>query len=158
MTLGPYTFEDSDKGKPKSQLLIVVMILFLGVQYQRQSWPFCDCHRQVIPDERQDIQPEPDASLDLEGSFLVIVEESQARGVERMEILNDYQFWFGLRDRGLQGFRLLDPDSPDSKSFVREAARSSIAPPFVMHVSEEGKVIQTIPFPREIAQIEEMLK
>ena len=93
-----------------------------------------------------------------DSSYLVVVEESEARDIARLRILNDYSFWFGLRDRGLKGFRILDPDSPDAKSFVREAASVSIASPFVMHVSKEGKVLATIPFPDQISKIEDMLQ
>ena len=160
MTPSPYTFDDGNKRQPASLILLLVAILFLGFQYKHQAWPFCDCFGTIQEDEEQhdEQQPQPDEAADLKGSYLVVVEESEARSVNRIKILNDYQFWFGLRDRGLKGFRILDPDSSDSKSFVREAANNSVEPPFVMHVSGNGKVLATIPFPNEISQIEDMLK
>lgn len=158
MTLGPYTFEDGRNRRPMLRILLVLAILGLGFQYQRQAWPFCKCFGGIQDEQQRDYKTEPDRDLDLNGSYLVVVEESEARGVERIRILNDYEFWFGLRDRGLKGFRILDPDSPDANSFVREAARHSISPPFVMHVSGEGKVLATIEFPNNVAQINEMLK
>lgn len=159
MTHSPYTLAEGNKRPSGCHVFLLLSIVFLGFQYKQQAWPFCDCFSQIRDDEEyQDQLPQPNDTPDLQGSYLVVVEESEARDVARMRILNDYQFWFGLRDRGLKGFRILDPDSSDSKSFIREAANASIEPPFIMHVSNDGKVLTTIPFPNEISKIEGMLQ
>lgn len=136
------------------------LLALVAVQFFRSGWPFDRSSTQPVPviDGEDDIDATPRPNPDLAGSYLVVVEESENRSVERLQILNQHDFWFGLEDRGLAGFRVLDPDSPDSKSFVHEAARQSISPPFVMHVANDGKVLGLIEFPDRISAIEAMLK
>lgn len=161
MSLSPYQPAQSTIRLPAANLVMILLLAVLAVQYGNGNWPFRggpNDRPPLIDDSKQQPHDESEDRPDLTGSYLVVVEESKSRSVERVKILNDYEFWFGLRDRGLKGFRILDPDSSDSKSFVAEAGKRSISHPFVMHVSADGRVLNTIPFPKQIAEIEGMLK
>lgn len=163
MSGGPYQPSSHSNTTLVKRLLLLAVAAIIAYQYAQQGWPFGSViikpFPNVIDDDSQKEDVEPDnRNSDLVGSYVVVVEESQSRPPSRVMILNNYTFWFGLRDRGLAGFRIIDPDSPDAASFVAEAARSSISPPFVMHIAADGRVLQTIPFPTDIAEIEAMLK
>ncbi len=167
MIASPYESGNNRLKFTRGALMVLAIAALLAIQYHRGHWPFQSKFETPAPvidnnteppieDDKQE-QQLPDKS-DLEGSYLVVVEESKNRTVERIKVLNDYGFWFTLRDRGLKGFRVLDPDSAESSSFVAEARKRAIAQPFVMHVSATGKVLHVIPFPRQISEIEAMLK
>lgn len=91
-------------------------------------------------------------------SYLVIVEETQARPIQRQKVWDDSDFWYGLKDRGLKGFRRLDPDSEDATQFENEATERGVSHPFVMHVAANGKVLSVIEFPESTSAIEAMIK
>ena len=163
MSNGPYSGNNSRPPVNRSLLLLLGLIAFLVIQNQRQQWPF-----QQHPDQFQEQpdreitpptpEPIPEPADRLKDTFLVVVEETKGRPAKRIKILNNYDFWFSLHDRGLKGFRLLDPNSPDAKSFIDAASQQSIQHPFVMHVSPRGRVLKVITFPDKITEIEEMLK
>lgn len=158
MSYGPYRRSEARGGVNMQIVSIVALVSFLAISGQQGTWPF-QSRTQPTPEPvlpTPDPQTEPDGQLG--GSYLVVVEESQGRPIERIKILNDYDFWSSLHDRGLKGYRILDPDSPDSTSFIEAAAKREITPPFVMHVSSNGKVIDAIPFPNKIEKIEAILQ
>lgn len=159
MNYGPYSRSETNRGALASTIAVVALAAFLLITHQQCTWPFRQAVEPVAP---QPLEPKEESNDEearvIKGSYLVVVEESQGRPFERIKVLNDYDFWFSLRDRGLKGFRLLDPDSPDSASFVAAATKRKIDPPFVMHVSSAGKVLRAIPFPNSTAKIEAMLK
>lgn len=109
----------------------------------------------VDPAEPNAIEVVADETAD---SYLVVVEETKARPMERQKVWDDSEFWYGLKDRGLKGFRRFDPDSDDATQFENEARERGVTHPFVMHVASNGKVLSVIEFPGNTSAIEAMIK
>lgn len=119
---------------------------------------------QQIPDQNQQQQDNSATDdkkqatpHDLTDGFLVVVEETKNRPVERQKVFDNFQFWQNLKSQGLAGWRRYDPDSNKATSFVERAKQDGVEAPFVMLVSN-GKVLDLIPFPNSIEPIKAMLR
>lgn len=141
--------------------VIVGVVAFVGwTRYQAHQWPFNapqpDPNHQTAP---VDPETKPDTVVvppkSLKDGWLVQVETANGRPPERQKIIDNYDFWNGLQARGLAGYRHFEPGDPTAEQFKRAA---KMEPPFIMSVSKDGVVIQTIPWPTDIAAVEAMLK
>ena len=134
------------------------------------------------PNQDQQVAPEPIAPdgrgnenaqdekltpgpLNVNGHYLIVIEETDGRPVERQLILDHHAFWYGLRDRGMgsgkpddPGYERFDPEDPEASSYVTAAKRRDVSTPFVMLVDDVGNVKKVVPFPKSVAAIEALLK
>lgn len=158
------------------RLIVIALICLIGfIQYRNGDFPF-----DQLPDRNQDNQvtPEPvnpdqdspegdqlkPGPVNVQGCWLVVVEETEGRPVKRQLVLDHTAFWHSLKSKGMgdggddPGFDRHDPDTDAAKDYIAAAARRNVSPPFVMLVDEVGNCKKVIPFPETVAEIEAMLR
>jgi hypothetical protein len=83
----------------------------------------------------------------IEGCWLLRVYPEQSTSAEVQKILNDNEFWMGLKEKGMGGYLDVNSDLDSAKNLIQKAG---IPAPFVMLTSKDKKSMQwAIPFPRD---------
>ena len=75
---------------------------------------------------------------DTEGSWVVVVEQTEKRTLEQAKLMRDTPYWDALKARGLK-YRHYDYDSDDSASYRKLA--DSVGMPAVAIVGGSGKLV-----------------
>ena len=96
--------------------------------------------------------PEPVPS---KGPFwLIFLEQSEARSPEMAKILADVDFLKAQKAKGNR-WRVYDADSPDAQAY---AALTTHRPALIIQEAKTGKLVKTMPLPRDASGIEQVLK
>jgi hypothetical protein len=120
-------------------LLVAIAGLFLpgGIDFDRLPIP-------VPPFDN--VAPVVDPA-DTEGSWVVVVEQTEQRTLEQAKLLRDTQYWQSLETRGLN-WRHYDYDSADAKAYRAQAdAVGMPAVVIVLGKGDVGKVLAKFPLP-----------
>lgn len=153
------------------QLLVVLLVGLLFFVLHKNGNISFEPRIQPAPapiDDQANTTPEDDRAkpgpANINGCYLVVVEETASRPVERQLVLDHHAFWYGLAARGMgsgkpgdPGFIRLDPSHPKAPGYIAAAKRKSVDVPFVMLVDELGNSKVVIEFPKTVAEIEAIL-
>lgn len=123
--------------------LILIAIGLLGFSGQLQG---CNFEQLPIP------SPGPDPAV-TEGSWIVVIEETDARTPAVTKVLTNDAYWLGLKSRGLK-FRFYDIDGDhDYKPLAKEVGVPAMA---IVHPT--GKVLGKQRLPETIELVDTAVK
>lgn len=121
--------------------------------------PIPDPNPHPLPPDPDPPKPKPDPvpepSVDIPGSWVLIVEESAERTIDMSRIVTDSTYWQTYVTRDLH-WRVYDDDSPDAVSYLGVANEVGI--PALIVLSPVGKVLAKQPLPQNTAAIDAIVK
>lgn len=91
----------------------------------------------------------------VEGAWVVVVEETSERSPAVARVAGDGEFWKSLESRGVK-WRFYDVDSPDAKSYREPAEKAGI--PAILVLDANGKVLAAKPLPATSDGVSEIVK
>lgn len=95
------------------------------------------------------------APVNIEGAWVVVVEETAERSPAVARIQSEASYWQGLEKRGLK-WRFYDVDSPDAASYAKPAKEAGI--PAVVIADPEGKLLAAKPIPATTEGIDALVR
>ena len=93
--------------------------------------------------------------VDVEGAWVVVVEETAERSPSVARVQSDSQYWKGLETRGLK-WRFYDVDAPDAASYAKPAREAGI--PALVIADPEGKLLAAKPIPATTEGIDALVR